>query len=188
MNHPAIVVVIVAAVVLAIVGYLYSRFRRSRLLRERFGPEYDRVVGQENSRRRAEEVLEFRETARGMLRIRPLSHAERQAFSDRWSAVQRQFVDDPPEAVVRADRLVSELMEARGYPVDSFEQRSELISVDHPVVVQNYRRAHDIALRQRGGRVSTEDLRKAMVHYRTLFDELLHDPEIERMERKEARG
>jgi hypothetical protein len=186
MNHPAIVVLIIAAaVILATVAYLYSRRRRSQLLRERFGPEYDRVVGQEKSVRRAEGVLEFREKARETLQIRSLSHTDRVAFANRWSTVQRQFVDDPPEAVLRADRLVSELMETRGYPVDSFEQRAQLISVDHPVVVQDYRTAYDIALRQRKGRANTEDLRKAMVHYRSLFDELLQDSPIER---KEARG
>ena len=186
MNHPAVVILIVAVVILAAVAaYFYSRERRSRLLREHFGPEYDRVVGQQKSVRQAEGVLQFRERARETLEIRPLSRTDQVAFSKEWTAVQQQFVDDPARAVLRADQLVSQAMEARGYPVASFEQRAEIVSVDHPTVVQNYRTAHEISLRQEKGRASTEDLRKAMVHYRSLFDELLEDTYTER---KEARG
>jgi hypothetical protein len=185
MNHPAVVlIIVVAAVILAVAAYFYSRRRRTQILRERFGPEYDRVVGQEKSVRRAEGVLEFREKARETLQIHPVSHADQVAFINRWSAVQRQFVDDPPEAVLQADLLINELLEVRGYPVQGFEQRAEIISVDHPVVVQHYRVAHDVALRQRKGRASTEDLRQAMVHYRSLFDELLWESD----NRKEAQG
>jgi hypothetical protein len=184
MNHPAIIILIVAAViVVAAAAYFYSRQRRSKLLREHFGPEYDRVVRQERNVRRAEGVLEFREGAREALEIRELSQADRGAFWEHWNAVQRQFVDDPAGAVVRADQLVIQVMEARGYPIAEFEQRAELISVDHPVVVQNYRAAHEIALRQTKGRASTEDLRKAMVHYRSLFDELLNNSVINRKEK-----
>ena len=99
--------------------------------------------------------------------------------------MQSQFVDDPKNAVVGADQLVSEVMQVRGYPVGDFEQRVADISVDHPVVVENYRAAHDITLRHNRRQASTEDLRKAMVHYRLLFDELLEDS---LPERKEARG
>lgn len=184
MNHPAVIVLIVAVVILvAAAAYFYSRQRRSKLLREHFGPEYDRVVRQERNVRRAEGVLEFREEAREALEIRELSHADQVAFAEDWNAVQRQFVDDPAGTVVGADRLVSQLMEARGYPIAEFEQRAELISVDHPVVVQNYRAAHEIALRQTKGRASTEDLRNAMVHYRSLFDELLNNSVINRKEK-----
>jgi hypothetical protein len=188
MNHPVAVVVVVVVLVgvAAVAAFVYSRQRRSKLLREHYGPEYDRVVGKEKNVRRAEGVLEFREKAREMLEIRPLSRTDQVTFASRWNAVQRQFVDDPQAAVGQADQLVSETMAVRGYPVESFEQRAELVSVDHPVVVQNYRAAHDIALRQRQGRATTEDLRKAMVHYRSLFDELLKDTPPE--ERKEARG
>jgi hypothetical protein len=186
MNHPAVIVLIVAVVIgVAAAAYFYARQRRSKLLREHFGPEYDRVVRQEKNVRRAEGVLEFREQARETLEIRELSRTDQAAFAEHWHAVQRQFVDDPTGAVVQADRLVSQVMEARGYPIAKFEQRAELISVDHPVVVQNYRAAHEIALRQTKGRATTEDLRKAMVHYRSLFDELLKNSLINR---KEALG
>jgi hypothetical protein len=181
-----VVVVVVAAVILAaIAAYLYSRQRRTRLLRQRFGPEYDRVVGQEKDVRRAEGVLQFRERAREAFQIRSLSRTDQARYASDWNAVQRRFVDDPPGAVLEADRLVSEVMEACGYPVASFEQRAEIVSVDHPVVVQNYRIAHQIALQQGKGEATTEDLRKAMVHYRSLFDELLQGSV---RERKEASG
>jgi hypothetical protein len=187
MNHFAEVIVIVAVLVIlaAVAAYFYSQKRRSQLLRRRFGPEYDRVVKEEKNVRQAEGVLEFRKEARETLDIRPLSGADQNAFSSRWNAVQRQFVDDPPAAVLKADQLVSEVMKARGYPVATFEKRAEIVSVDYPVIVQNYRAAHDIALRQGRGEASTEDLRRAMVHYRSLFDELLRNS---LNERKEAHG
>lgn len=186
MNHAVIVLIIVGIViVVAAIGYFYSHQRRSRMLREHFGPEYDRVLGQEKSVRRTEGVLEFREKAREAFRIRPLSRTDQTAYAERWNAVQRKFVDAPAESVLQADQLVSEVMEARGYPIANFEQRVEIVSVDHPVVVQNYRAAHDIAQRQSAGQIATEDLRKAMVHYRSLFDELLRDSAPEK---KEARG
>jgi hypothetical protein len=193
MNHAGIVVLIVAAVVLAAaVAYYYSRRRRSKLLREHFGPEYVRVLNKERSVRRAEGVLEFREQAREALDIRPLSREDQARFAEGWNAVQRRFVDDPSGAVLEADRLVSQVMATRGYPLANFEQRAELLSVDHPVVVQNYRAAHEIAQRQTQNKTRTEDLRKAMVYYRSLFNELLKDSAIEQrssvIERKEAHG
>jgi hypothetical protein len=199
MNHPGVVILIVAVVVLAAaVAYYYSRQRRTRLLREHFGPEYVRVLNKERSVRRAEGVLEFREQARESLDIRPLSREDQVTFAEQWNEVQRHFVDDPSGTVVEADRLVNQVMAARGYPLANFEQRAELLSVDHPVVVQNYRAAHEIAQRQSQNKVTTEDLRKAMVHYGSLFNELLKDSAVERknaaiennavIERKEAHG
>jgi hypothetical protein len=176
MNHSAEVLVIVAGVVIlaAIAAYFYSRQKRSQLLRRRFGPEYDRVVRQEQSVRRAEGVLAFREQARETLDIRPLSREDQAAFANRWKTVQRTFVDDPSAAVLQADQLITEVMRQCGYPVASFERRAEIASVDYPLVVQNYRAAHEVALRQGKGEATTEDLRKAMIHYRSLFDELLN--------------
>jgi hypothetical protein len=193
MNHPGVVILIVAVVVLAAaVAYYYSRRRRSRLLREHFGPEYVRVLNKERNVRRAEGVLEFREQARESLDIRPLSREDQVMFAEQWNEVQRHFVDDPSRTVVEADRLVNQVMATRGYPLANFEQRAELLSVDHPVVVQNYRAAHEIAQRQSENKVTTEDLRKAMVHYRSLFNDLLKDSAVERknvvIERKEAHG
>jgi hypothetical protein len=185
-QHTGVILIGVAlALVAGVAAWFYSRQRRSRLLRERFGPEYDRVVRQEGNIRRGEGVLEFREKKREELQIHPLSAAARTDFANRWSAVQAQFVDDPGGSVTEADRLVSEVMEARGYPMSAFEERAEIISVDHPNVVENYRAAHQIASGRTRGQTTTEGLRKAMVHYRSLFDELLHDA---MMERKEARA
>src|SRR4051794_3406422 len=177
--------VIVVMVVIAALVFLLARKQRSRRLRERFGPEYDRVVKKEGEVRRAEGVLEIRAKRTQKFEIRPLEPATCSAFTEQWRTVQRQFVDDPKGSVSQADQLVSEVMKGRGYPMADFEQRADDLSVDHPVFVENYRLAHDIALRHNKGEASTEDLRKAMVHYRSLFEELLA-PSIP--ERKEARG
>jgi hypothetical protein len=177
-----IVAIVVVVLVFAALAWLLIRKRRSQQLRQRFGPEYDRVVRKEGDVRRGEGVLEWREKRIEKINIRPLSPPIRSNFTNRWTNVQSQFVDDPKGAVSRADGLVNEVMQARGYPMGNFEQRVADISVDHPVVVESYRAAHDIALRHAHGEASTEDLRKAMVHYRSLFDELLGDTP----ERKEA--
>jgi hypothetical protein len=182
----AIVLLIVVLVLVAgILGWLYSRQRRRRILRERFGPEYDRVIREQGNVRRGEGVLELRERKRESLRIFPLSAGARSDFSNRWRGVQSQFVDDPEGTVVQADRLLSEVMKARGYPVENFEERAAILLVDHPLVIENYRAGHAIAIRRSQGQASTEDLRKAMIHYRLLFDELLQDA---LSERKEARA
>jgi len=170
------------ALIAAVAAWFYSRQRRSRLLRARFGPEDDRVIRQEGNIRRGEGVLEFRERKREKLEIRPLSAAARSDFASRWNTVQGQFVDDPGGSVTEADRLVSEVMQTRGYPMSDFEERAEIISVDHPTVVENYRAAHQIASGRTRGQITTEGLRKAMVHYRSLFDELLHESSMERKE------
>jgi hypothetical protein len=182
----AILVGVVAAIVIvAVVSFALARRRRSQLLRERFGPEYDRVLKKEGEIRRAEGVLEIRAKRREKFVLRPLTEGIRADFAERWRVVQSNFVDDPKGSVSQADRLVNELMETRGYPMADFEQRAADISVDHPVVVENYRAAHDIALRHSRGQATTEDLRKAMVHYRSLFEELLGDAYPQR---KEARA
>jgi FtsZ-interacting cell division protein ZipA len=182
----AIVIGVVAAVaVVGVISFLMSRKRRSQQLRERFGPEYDRVLKKEGEVRRAEGVLEIRAKRREKFTLRPLSGETRADFSERWLNVQSKFVDDPKGSVTEADQLVNQLMETRGYPMADFEQRAADISVDHPVVVENYRAAHAIALRHNRGQATTEDLRKAMVHYRSLFKELLGEAYPQR---KEARA
>jgi hypothetical protein len=118
-------------------------------------------------------VLTFREKRHEKFKLRPLSAADRSSFLDRWNDVQSRFVDDPKGAVTLADSLVNDAMQARGYPMGDFEQQAADISVDYPLIVENYRAAHEIAIRHSRGQASTEDLRKAMVHYRTLFEELL---------------
>jgi hypothetical protein len=174
------IVIVVAVAVVAVVAFLFSRKRRSERLREHFGPEYDRVLRQEGDARKAEGVLEFREKRRQQFTIRPLAATDRSMFAARWTQVQAQFVDDPGGAVAVADALVTEVLQLRGYPISEFEQRAADISVDYPLVVQNYRAAHAIAMRHGAGQVTTEDLRQAMVHYRALFQELLEEQTIEK--------
>jgi hypothetical protein len=179
-NPVLIAVLIVVVIVVIAIALLATRKRRSQKLRERFGPEYDRVLKSEGNVRNAEGVLEFREKRREKFNLRTLPPADKTRYEERWREVQAQFVDDPKGAVTIADGLVAEVMQARGYPMGDFEQRAADISVDHPVVVENYRGAHDIALRHSRGQASTEDLRRAMVLYRSLFDELLDGRQLER--------
>jgi len=182
-----IVIALVAIVVIAAIAFVASRKRRSQKLRERFGPEYDRVLQQEGDPGKAEGVLEFRQKRREGFQIRPLSAGDRSSFNIRWNEVQARFVDDPRGAVTVADSLVTDVMQKRGYPIGEFDQRAADLSVDYPGIVDNYRAAHDIALRHSAGKASTEDLRQAMVHYRALFQELLGEPPTEtRIERKGA--
>jgi hypothetical protein len=177
MSKPILLLIIViAAVILAVVAAIIVRAikrRRSARLRSRFGPEYDRVLRERGDTARAGAALEERERRVRKIIVRPLPPAERERFVEAWRSVQSQFVDDPGRAIAAADRLVEELMGQRGYPVGDFELQAEDISVDHPVVVQSYRAAHEIADRHRNRNASTEDLRTAVIHYRRLYDELL---------------
>jgi hypothetical protein len=166
-------VVIVAVVVVALIAYFMAQRRRSESLKERFGPEYERTVSSAGKRRAGESELAEREERREALDIRPLSSEARERYLVSWRETQERFVDTPSEAVGQADRLVQQVMQERGYPVENFEQRSSDISVDHPEVVQDYRAAHGISLANDHGEASTEDLRQAMVHYRSLFEELV---------------
>jgi len=173
---PKLIAYTVAAllvIVVAVALYVRKRKHTTAELRQRFGPEYDRVVRQHGSERKAEAKLADRETRVEMLKIRDLDLAEREGYLSRWQAEQSRFVDYPKGAVTEADELVCSLMQTRGYPVTDFDQRAADVSVDHPRVVENYRSAHDIALRLGRGEASTEDLRTAMIHYRSLFDELV---------------
>jgi hypothetical protein len=181
-----IVLVAVAILVIAVLAWLYARKRRSTTanLRKKFGPEYDRAVLLHGAGRKAESKLEDREKRVEKLNLRDLDPLEHERFSKQWASVQSRFVDSPKGAVAEADDLVSSLMKARGYPVSDFEQRAADISVDHPRVVENYRSAHEVALRVGKDAATTEDLRTAMIHYRSLFEELVQAPA--RVERKEV--
>ena len=172
--------VIMTLVIVTMIGvcWIFIRKRRSEHLKNRFGPEYARVIQEQGNRRSAEAVLETREKRVKGLHIRPLTHEDRDHFAHAWQADQARFVDDPKGAVTEADRLVTEVMKMRGYPVSDFEQRVADVSVDHPHVVENYRAAADIAQRHRRGEATTEDLRQAMVYYRKLFDDLLETVEV----------
>src|SRR5260221_278302 len=162
--------IVVAAV--AIIAFMW-RQRRSAHLHQRFGPEYDRAVEQKRDVRAAEADLEARARRVDKLHIKPLTPSDASAFGTAWRKIQGEFVDDPKGAVTQADRLIGEVMRARGYPLDDFEQRANDLSVDHPAFVSNYRAAREIALRHARGQASTEDLRQAMMFHRSLFDELL---------------
>jgi hypothetical protein len=177
-----IVLVILAIVVVGFVGFTKVQADRSKKLRERFGPEYERTATEMGDERRAEAALEEREKRVKSFEIRPLAAADRDRYAESWRSVQAQFVDDPPGAITQADQLVADVMRTRGYPVGEFDERAADISVDHPNVVENYRSAHGIAQRHSRGEANTEDLRRAMVHYRSLFDELLETSEPERTE------
>jgi hypothetical protein len=176
---PVVIGVAVVAL-LIIVGLVWFYVRRHRTttadLRQRFGSEYERAVQEHGSERKAEAKLADRDKRVEMLKIRELDPMERERFAARWGAVQSGFVDSPKGAVTQADDLVSSLMKARGYPVAGFDQRAADISVDHPRVMESYRAAHEIALRAGEDAASTEDLRAAMIHYRTLFEELAQMP------------
>jgi hypothetical protein len=170
--------IIVAAVVvialLALAAWLFSQKKKQSVrLQRRFGPEYGRAVGEFGGRTKAESELKAREKRVEHLTITPLAPAEAARFSQAWSALQGRFVDNPKGVVVQADQLVRELMLKRGYPMGDFERRAADISVDHPAVVEHYRAAQAIAARDERGEADTEELRKAVVHYRVLFDEML---------------
>jgi hypothetical protein len=167
------ILIVIAAVVIVTVVAMAARQRRTTALRQRFGPEYDRAVQDRQGRRPAEAELRDREKQRARLDIRPLPEEMRVRFAEEWRDVQERFVDQPAEAVVAADRLVHRVMEARGYPMGDFDAQADLVSVDHPEVVDNYRAAHGIHERAQAQQASTEDLREALLRYRSLFDELL---------------
>ncbi len=172
-----IVVAIVVVVAIVIVAAVSSRRARTARLQRRFGPEYERTLRQSGDQRDAERELAAREARVKRFHIEELPAGARSRYMEEWRTVQTRFVDEPKAAVVEADHLVENVMRDRGYPIEDFEQRAADLSPDHPVVVQNYRAAHSIASRSERGEVDTEDLRQAMVHYRSLFTDLLGDNE-----------
>jgi len=172
-----ILAAVVAVLMVALGAWFYIRRKQSQKqshkLQERFGPEYDRTVNEYGSRTKGESELKAREKRVERLEILPLGPSEAARFSEAWRSLQGRFIDNPKGVVVQAEQLVRELMEKRGYPMGDFERRAGDISVDHPDVVANYRSAQAIAVRDQRGAADTEELRKAVVHYRALFDELL---------------
>ena len=168
-----IVLVVVLLVAIGAVAWILMQKRRSEELRERFGPEYQRAVEELGDPRQAESELAAREKRVEKLDIRPLTTQEHDRFTQAWRTTQSHFVDAPTAAIKQADRLVTDLMRTRGYPIGNFDQRAADISVDHPAVVENYRAARAIATANDRGEASTEQLRQAIVHYRALFEDLL---------------
>ena len=177
-----LIIALAVIVVAGIAAWLFLRKRRrTEKLRTRFGgAEYARAVEEAGSRRPAEAKLEDRIERVEEFPIRPLAPGDRARFVDSWQRVQARFVDSPGGAVTDADQLLGDVMSTRGYPVSDFEQRAADISVNHPLVLENYRAGHGIAVRQTQGQASTEDLRQAMIHYRTLFEELVGESEVAR--------
>jgi hypothetical protein len=174
MDTRILIAIIVAAFALFIVAaIIITRQRKRKHLKQQFGPEYDRAVEQHGDARHAETVLIDREKRVEKFALRPLTPSDRERYAEDWAAIQRRFVDDPSSAVNQADTLVNTVLAARGYPIGDFEQRAADISVNYPSLVQNYRSAREVMQRHTQSQSSTEDLRLAMVNFRSLFDELL---------------
>lgn len=177
MPELAIFAVIIVVVIAVVAGVWFYQRKRSQALQDQFGTEYDRVVTEADSRLGAESELKQREKRVDQLEIQPLKPDSRLRYRERWRELEHRFVDDPEGSVTEADRLVIEVMRERSYPIESFEQRADDLSVNHPQVVEHYRRAHGIAVRHEQGQASTEDLRQAVVSYRALVEDLLRDEE-----------
>jgi hemerythrin-like domain-containing protein len=173
MSTGAIIGIVVVLVVLAVVAVLLYKFLQRRRLQQKFGPEYDRAVKGSDNRMAAERELVDRQRKHAKLELRPLTPQAKDSYGRHWSRIQEQFVDAPGGAVAEADILVTDLMAERGYPTEGYEKQAELLSVEHSRTLDHYRSAHEISQRDQAGEASTEDLRSAMVHYRTLFQDLL---------------
>ena len=163
-------VVIIAIILVAVMA---SRRAASARLAQRFGPEYEKTIRERGDRTEAERELAAREKRVKQFHIEELPAGARSRYTEEWRTVQTRFVDEPKGAIDEADRLVNQVMRDRGYPAGEFEQQAADLSPDHPRVLQNYRTAHEIAVRSEQGEASTEDLRQAMVHYRAIFSDLL---------------
>jgi len=173
-----IAVVLVVVVIGAILALWFASRNHSKRLHDQFGSEYDHTVQTMGGKKKAHAELDERQKHVESLNIRPLSATERERYLADWATVQSKFVDEPGQAIVAADRLITEVMQVRAYPVSDFEQRAADVSVSYPTLVTNYRAAREIAIRNEQDQADTEELRQAMIHYRSLFEELL-GPEIE---------
>jgi hypothetical protein len=179
-------IVVLAIVVVVAAAVIYPQMR-SRSLRQRFGPEYDHAVDEAGDRKRAEGELRERVKRHDTLEIRELDPADRDRYAAEWLEVQQRFIDAPEQAVADADTLVQTVMRERGYPVDEFDERIDMVSVDHPELADNYRVAHDIQLRSEQHEASTDDLREAIKRYRSLFTELLAETSDDDLPERGAR-
>lgn len=168
-----VAIVIIVLAVVAIAATAISRHRRSEALKQRFGPEYDRAVGEQHSRRAAERDLQHRERRHADLELKELEPQQRQAYAEQWERMQAHFVEEPEAATREADELVTKVMHERGYPVEDFDTRVQDLSVDHAETIGHYRDAHEINKVNQRGQASTEQLRQALMHYRSLFADLL---------------
>jgi len=183
-----VIIVVVVVVVLAVVALVLRPQMQRRRLQQKFGPEYDRTVESADDRRDAERELAQREKRHAGFDLRPLSADERERYTREWADVQERFVDAPAEAVTAADSLVTDLMAARGYPTEGYEQQLSDLSVEHSTTLGHYRSAHDISGKHTRGEASTEDLRNAVTHYRSLVDALVRDTDQDRPSRSGQGG
>ena len=173
MTTSTVIILVLAIAVITLVAIMLFQRQKTHKLKTQFGPEYDRLVDKEGSPRRAEAVLDARQKRVAKYQIRHLSREECNRFAEKWRVVQERFVDNPRQSVAEADGLINEALRARGFPMGDFEQQAADISVEHPQVVEDYRAAHEVAVRDRQGQATTEDLRLAMRHYRDLFEHVL---------------
>jgi hypothetical protein len=173
------IVLILAIAALAFAGIMFYQREKTRKLRVKFGPEYDRLIQQEGSARKGEAILESLQKRVEKFNVKPLTREESDRFAAEWRAAQERFVDDPRRAVADADRLINEALKLRGYPVGDFEQQAADLSVEHARVVDDYRSAHRVAMEDERGQATTEDLRRAMQHYRNLFEHVLGTPIVQ---------
>jgi hypothetical protein len=183
MNIPNTTQLVLVAVIFLIIGGVIAmavmRVQRTKRLKDRFGPEYERAISEIGDKRQAEDELDARLAHVNTLDIRPLTAEEVNRYGLEWQKTQTEFVDEPLSALQKADRLIREVMKARGYPVEDFEQRAADISVDYPELVSDYRGMHMIAVKEKEDEVSTEEMRQAMVHGRTLFENLIRQESTE---------
>jgi hypothetical protein len=174
MNTTYIIIAVVLVLVFGVLlGAIFSRRQRSKRFQNKYGPEYDRTVQSAGNEKKAQAELGERQKHVKALNIRPLSDEERNRYLTDWTAVQAKFVDQPGQATIEADHLIMEVMQKRAYPVSDFEQRAADISVNYPSLVSNYRAAREIAIKNEHHQANTEELRQALIYYRSLFDELL---------------
>jgi len=173
MTTSTVIILVLAIAVIVLAAVMLFQRQKTQKLKTKFGPEYDRLVDKEGSPRRAEAVLDARQKRVAKYQIRHLSREECDGFAEKWRLAQERFVDDPRQSVAEADQLINEALRARGFPMGDFEQQAADISVEHPQVVEDYRAAHEVAVRDRQGKATTEDLRLAMRHYRDLFEHVL---------------
>ncbi|MGE5463003.1 MAG: hypothetical protein ACM3PS_06600 [Syntrophothermus sp.] len=180
-TNPTVIIIgaVVLLVIIALIGMAMTRARRTKQLQERFGPEYDKTIDEVGDKRRAEKALEERIAHVRALNIRPLSAEEVNHYGLEWQAIQREFVDEPLAALQKGDRLIREVMKAKGYPVEDFEQRVADISVNYPEMVSDYRGMHRIAIKDTNNKPDTEEMRQAMVHGRALFENLIKQQPVE---------
>lgn len=186
-NTTVIILAVIAAFIIGgLLGMAFNRRQKTKRLQEKFGPEYERTINELGDKRQAEHELEARLDHVKNLNIRPLSAEETDRFTGEWQASQAEFVDEPLVALQKADRIIREVMKAKGYPVEDFEQRAADISVDYPDLVVDYRGLHLIAVKEDDEEVSTEEMRQAMVHGRALFENLVKREEsVEEIDEKE---